>query len=101
MRANERYTTEYRIRRADDSYATVSDQGYPLEPAGDAGPFLGAALEVTAQREAEALVRAGDALLSAVAEGMGVALGVKDRSGRYLIANEAMSSLLGVSPGDA
>ena len=101
MHANERYAAEYRLRRADGSYATVNDQGYPLEPAGDPGPFLGAALEVTAQREAEALVRASDALLSAVAEGMGVALGVKDRAGRYLIANDAMSALLGVAPGEA
>jgi GAF domain-containing protein/PAS domain-containing protein/anti-sigma regulatory factor (Ser/Thr protein kinase) len=101
MRANERYAAEYRLRRADGSYATVNDQGYPLEPDGAVGPFLGAALEVTAQREAEALVRASDALLSAVAEGMGVALGVKDRAGRYLIANDAMSALLGVHPGGA
>ena len=99
MRRNERYATEYRLLRADGTYATVNDQGYPLEAA--AGPFLGAALEVTAQREAEALVRASDALLSAVAEGMGVALGVKDRGGRYLIANDAMSTLLGVAPGNA
>jgi serine/threonine-protein kinase RsbW len=101
MRANERYAAEYRLRRDDGSYATVNDQGYPLELGAARGPFLGAALEVTAQREAEALVRASDALLSAVAEGMGVALGVKDREGRYLIANDAMSALLGVAPGDA
>src|SRR4029077_16303616 len=98
MHANERYAAEYRLRRADGSYATVHDQGYPFEPDGDPGPFLGAALEVTAQREAEALVRASDALLSAVAEGMGVALGVKDRAGRYLIANDARSTLLADDP---
>ena len=99
MRRNERFAAEYRLRCADGSYATVNDQGYPLESG--AGQFLGAALEVTAQREAEALVRASDALLAAVAEGMGAALGVKDRAGRYLIANDAMSELLGVEPGAA
>ena len=96
-----RYAAEYRLRRDDGSYATVNDQGYALEPGVVAGPFLGAALEVTAQRAAETLVRASDALLSAVAEGMGVALGVKDRAGRYLIANDAMSATLGVAPGAA
>jgi len=101
MRDNERFAAEYRLRRADGTYATVHDQGYPLEAVPAAGSFLGAALEVTAQREAEALVRASDALLSAVAEGMGVALGVKDREGRYVIANDAMSALLGVEPGRA
>jgi serine/threonine-protein kinase RsbW len=101
MRRNERYAAEYRLRRADGSYATVNDQGYPLETEADGGVFLGAALEVTAQREAEALIRASDGLLAAVAEGMGAALGVKDRAGRYLIANDAMSSLLGVGTGEA
>ncbi len=101
MRRNERYAAEYRLRRADGSYATVNDQGYPLESDPGSGQFLGAALEVTAQRKAEALVRASDALLAAVADGMGAALGVKDRAGRYLIANDAMSALLGVDPGDA
>jgi PAS domain S-box-containing protein len=99
MRRNERFAAEYRLRCADGSYATVNDQGYPLESG--AGQFLGAALEVTAQRKAEALVRASDALLAAVADGMGVALGVKDRAGRYLIANDAMSDLLGVGSGEA
>src|SRR5262245_44749603 len=101
MHANERYAAEYRLRRDDGTYATVNDQGYPLEPDGDPGPFLGAALEVTAQREAEALVRASDALLAAVAEGLGAALGVKGRAGRYRIANDAMSALLGGARGDA
>src|SRR6478736_601342 len=101
MRRNEPFAAEYRLRRDDGTFATVNDQGYPLEPSDAAGPFLGAALEVTAQRAAETLVRASEALLSAVAEGMGVALGVKDRAGRYLIANDAMSALLGVAPGQA
>ena len=101
MLRNERFAAEYRLRCADGTYATVNDQGYPLDAAADDRRFLGAALEVTAQREAEALVRASDALLAAVAEGMGVALGVKDRAGRYLIANDAMSQLLGVEPGEA
>jgi len=101
MHRNEPFAADYRLRCADGRYATVTDQGYPLEPAPGARSFLGAALEVTAQREAEALVRASDALLSTVAEGMGVALGVKDRAGRYLIANDAMSGLLGVEPGSA
>ena len=101
MRRNEPFATEYRLRRDDGTYATVHDQGYALEPGVVAGPFLGAALEVTAQRAAETLVRASEALLSAVAEGMGVALGVKDRAGRYLIANDAMSATLGVAPGAA
>jgi PAS domain S-box-containing protein len=101
MRRNEPFAAEYRLRRTDGRYATVNDQGYALEPGEVPGPFLGAALEVTAQRAAETLVRAGEALLSAVAEGMGVALGVKDRAGRYLIANDAMSATLGVAPGAA
>ena len=101
MRRNEPFAAEYRLRRDDGTFATVHDQGYALEPGVVAGPFLGAALEVTAQRAAETLVRASEALLSAVAEGMGVALGVKDRAGRYLIANDAMSATLGVAPGAA
>ncbi len=101
MLRNERFAAEYRLRRADGTYATVNDQGYPLDPDTRSAPFLGAALEVTAQREAEALVRASDALLAAVAEGMGVALGVKDRAGRYLIANDAMSELLGAERDEA
>jgi len=60
MHRNEPFAADYRLRCADGRYATVTDQGYPLEPAPGARSFLGAALEVTAQREAEALVRASD-----------------------------------------
>jgi PAS domain S-box-containing protein len=53
MLRNEPFAAEYRLRRADGTYALVNDQGFPLGPGDLAGSYLGAALEVTAQRDQE------------------------------------------------
>jgi serine/threonine-protein kinase RsbW len=53
MNRNEPFAAEYRLRRADGSYAVLNDQGFPMRAGSEPGPFLGAALEVTDQREDE------------------------------------------------
>jgi serine/threonine-protein kinase RsbW len=91
------FSAEYRLRKADGTFITVNDQGRPMDDAATPGGFVGAALDVTVQREAEAKTRATNALLSGAAEGMGVGLAVKDRSGRYVVVNEVMATSLGTS----
>lgn len=93
------FAAEYRLRRADGTYVTVNDQGRPM--AGDpVNGYVGAALDVSAQREAETRERASNALFSAIAVGMGMALGVKDLAGRYILVNEVMARILGASVED-
>lgn len=63
MKRNEPFAAEYRLRRADGTYALVNDQGFPLGTSNPVGPFLGAALEVTSQRDAERSSRSRGDLL--------------------------------------
>ena len=93
------FVAEYRLRCADGTYVTVNDQGRPMVGE-EATGFVGAALDVSSQRSAQTRVRASNALFSAVAEGMGVGLGVKDLAGRYIIVNEVMARILN-APVDA
>ena len=52
---------EYRFRRADGSYAAVLDRGFVIrEPGGRAVRMIGAMLDLTRMRRAEAALRAGE-----------------------------------------
>ena len=56
------WTDEYRFRRADGSYAEVLDRGSVIrDPDGQAVRMIGAMLDLTRMRTAEAALRAGEA----------------------------------------
>ncbi len=55
--AHDRWEAEYRFRRGDGSFASVLDRGYLLRDAtGRAVRMIGATLDLTARREAEAAI---------------------------------------------
>jgi serine/threonine-protein kinase RsbW len=78
MQRNEAFATEYRLRRADGTYALVNDQGFPLDASDPAGPFLGAALEVTAQRDAERSSRSRAERLDRVTQALSSSTSVEE-----------------------
>ena len=95
------YSTEYRFRRADGSYAYVLSRGYLVRnEAGRAVRMVGAMQDFTDRMRAEAELRRTVELLRAVTEGTTDAVFVKDRAGKYLMANEAAARFMGYPVAD-
>lgn len=90
---------EYRFARADGTYASVFDRGHVLRDGqGRAVRMIGAMLDVTARKAAEAELVRTNALLSGVMEAVPGVVYAKDAEGRMLAANRGTAELIGKQP---
>ncbi|HEY0139341.1 MAG TPA: PAS domain S-box protein [Thermoanaerobaculia bacterium] len=92
----EHWNEEYRVRRADGTYANVFDRAFIVRDAdGTAQRMIGAMVDISARKVAEDsianLVRQNEMILSSMAEG---AFGI-DVEGRATFVNESAAKLLG------
>jgi PAS domain S-box-containing protein len=85
----ERWSDEYRFRRADGSYATVFDRGYVLrDQQGNALRMIGAMLDITARKQAEHALATERARLRAIIETVPVGIVIAEApSGRIVEGN--------------
>ncbi|ADG65972.1 PAS sensor protein [Planctopirus limnophila DSM 3776] len=90
------WTADYEFLRADGVWASIHDRAYiARDAAGHARRVVGAMQDVTDRKRAETEVRRTAELLRAVAEGTSDAVFVKDRDGKYLLANQAACQFMG------
>jgi PAS domain S-box-containing protein len=92
------WQSRYRWQRGDGSYAHVSDHGYLLyDEAGRPRRMLGAMLDETERRQAEAQIEEQRRRLQALFELSLDAIVMTDSTGRYVDVNPAACELLGYS----
>jgi hypothetical protein len=91
------WTAEYRFLRADGSYAEVLDRGHVIrDDEGRACRMIGAMLDLTRPRGAEAAVQAGQAQLKAVLDTVPVGILMAEApTGRIILGNHRLSQILG------
>ena len=86
-------------RRRDGSAIALEGHGRGIQTSN--GPaIIGLAIDVTERLKTEAALRQSEQLLRAVVEGTHDAIFVKDRHGRYLMANQATANILGCTVHD-
>lgn len=94
----ERFTMEYRLRRADGRYGWIIDQGVPLYGVDrQFRGYIGGCVDITARKEIEAKLRESEARLKSILNHAPVAMFIKDRAGQYLFMNEECARVLGVN----
>jgi len=97
----EQWSAEYRLQRADGSYAHVLDRGYVMyDPSGAPCRMIGAAMDITAQKRAEKQLAHERNLLRTLIDTIPDMIYVKDSEGRLLVVNRALAALLGASSPD-
>lgn len=95
----QKWSREYRFLRADGSYAHVFDRGHVLrDDEGKPVRMIGAMLDLTERKRAEAELLQANALLSAVMEAVPGVVYAKDVDGRMLAANRGTAELIGQPP---
>ncbi|MDE1998340.1 MAG: PAS domain S-box protein, partial [Burkholderiales bacterium] len=81
-------------RRKDGSSIDLEVHGRGMQTS--SGPaVIGLAIDVTARRQTEKALRHSEQLLRAIVEGSTDAIFVKDRQGRYLMANQGTAHVIG------
>jgi PAS domain S-box-containing protein len=93
----ETWAEEYRFRRADGSYADVTDRGYAVhdEATGRVVRMVGSMTDITDRRETETRLREAEARYRNVAESLGEGLLITDLEDTVLYANPRMAELSG------
>ena len=82
------WSSEYRFRRADGSYAEILDRGYVLrDGAGNAIRVVGAMVDLTDRKHAEAKAKALNDRLTSVLESTTDSVAVFDRDWRFTYIN--------------
>ena len=98
----DQWSAEYRVRRADGSYAHVLDRGYVMyDLSGAPCRMICATMDITAQKHAEEELAHERNLLRTLIDTAPDLIYVKDSKGRFLVANRALGSLLGVTSPEA
>lgn len=89
--------TEYRLRRADGSYAWVIDVGQPrFASDGDFLGYVGSVLDITDRRQAELAREESEALIRSVFESTPDCIRLLDLNGHPLLINRAGRQLFGI-----
>jgi PAS domain S-box-containing protein len=93
----ETWAEEYRFRRADGSYADVTDRGYAVhdEATGRVVRMVASMTDITDRRETETRLREAEARYRNVAESLGEGLLITDLEDTVLYANPRMAELSG------
>jgi len=94
---------EYRMRASDGRWRWFlsRDTVYRRLPDGRVQEILGTATDMTARKESEAALRAGEERLRAILDRAPAAIFIKDREGRSIFMNEECGRVLGLDPGAA
>lgn len=97
----DQWSAEYRMRRADGTYAHILDRGYLMyDPSGAPCRMIGAAMDITAQKRAEEELAHERNLLRTLIDTIPDLIYVKDSEGRLLVVNRALAALLGAASPD-
>jgi len=98
----DQWSAEYRVQRADGSYAHVLDRGYVMyDSSGAPCRMICATMDITAQKHAEEELAHERNLLRTLIDTAPDLIYIKDSRGRFLVANRALAGLLGVSSPEA
>jgi len=93
------YTYEYRVRSFEGTELWVADTGrFSYGPDGAAVRMLGVVQDVTARKAAELALRENEQLLRQVIDTDPNYIVLKDREGRFTLANRAMADAYGTTP---
>lgn len=93
---------EYRLRRADGSWAWVIDTGAPrLSRSGDLLGYAGSIIDITDRRAAELALRESEASVRSIFDSSPDCIRLLDLEGRPLLMNKAGRELVGLSPSDS
>lgn len=88
---------EYRILRPDGSIRWIHDRGFIVKESPLQAPHtVGIAQDITERKLAEAALHESTAILNAINESSCLLIFVKDRLGRYLVANPATLQVIGM-----
>lgn len=88
---------EYRLRRADGSWAWVIDTGAPrLAPDGGLLGYAGSILDVTERRLAESALRESEASIRSIFDSSPDCISMLDLSGNTLLMNKAARRMIGL-----
>ena len=92
---DEHWSSDYRFRRADGSYANVYDRGYILrDPAGKPLRMIGALMDISTLKRTEEALREAQDRFTAFMDHSPTFAFLKDSSGRYVYANRPFEALL-------
>jgi len=92
---DEHWSSEYRFRRADGSYANVYDRGYILrDPARKPLRMIGALMDISTLKRTEEALRESQDRFTAFMDHSPTFAFLKDASGKYVYANRPFEGLL-------
>ncbi len=87
---------EYRLRRADGSWAWVIDTGTPrFSPEGEFLGYAGSILDITERRAAESALRESEATIRGIFDSSPDCITMLDLAGRTLLMNRAARRMIG------
>jgi PAS domain S-box-containing protein len=96
-----KWSDEYRLRRADDRYATVQDRAFLLyDVDGKPSRMIGAIADITGRKEAEQSLRDARARLVSAMEAGGLGTWIWDVQTNEMFWDEATCRLWGRRPGE-
>jgi PAS domain S-box-containing protein len=93
---SDKWSGEHRYRRADGSFADVMNRAYVIrDSAGKPLRVIGAMMDVSAQKQAEAALAHERNLMRTLIDAVPDIVYAKDREGRFLLANASLAQVMG------
>jgi PAS domain S-box-containing protein len=90
------FESENRIVRPDGSVRVVLEVAYPyFDETGQPVKYIGTTLDITERRQLEESVRQSELRLRSIVEGTSDAVFIKDKDGRYVLANRSTARFVG------